>query len=222
MHKPILIYCYDAYCGWCFGFSPVIRKLCDRYHDKVQTEVVSGGMLRGDTVMPIDRIAPFIAGSYRQVEETTGVHFGEDFLWHVRNPQLSDWTLDSTLPAVALCVFREYFPEQQLAFATALQHCLYAEGRDLCDLEAYRHLLPGLGIPPEPFFEKMNTERYRLLAEEDFLLCQRLKVSGFPAVFLRENEQKVHQLCCGYTPFDMLARQLEVILDRLAPGPEKS
>jgi len=219
-NTPLLIYCYDVYCGWCYGFSPVIRQLELQFRNRVQCEVVSGGMLRGEMALPIDRIAPFIAGAYRQVEETTGVRFGEDFLWHVRNPQMSDWILDSTLPAVALCVFRDYFPDRQIAFATALQQALYAEGRDLCDVEAYRELLLRLDIPPEPFFEKMNEERYRLLAEEDFLLCGRLKVSGFPAVFLQESEQKLYQLCCGYTPYETLAGQLEAALERLATEPE--
>jgi putative protein-disulfide isomerase len=216
MNRPLLIYCYDAYCGWCYGFSAVMQELERRFRGRVQIEVVSGGMLRGDTVMPIASIAPFIAGSYRKVEEATGIRFGEEFLWHIRNPDLSDWTMDSTLPAVALCVFRDYFPDQQVAFATALQQALFAEGRDLCDIEAYRDLLLRLGIPPEQFFEKMNAERYRLLAEDDFLLCRRLKVSGFPAVFLQESEQKVYQLCCGYTPYEKLAGQLEAALKRLA------
>ena len=25
--KPAIIYCYDAYCGWCYGFGPVIKKI---------------------------------------------------------------------------------------------------------------------------------------------------------------------------------------------------
>ena len=219
MDKPLLIYCYDAYCGWCYGFSPVIRKLCEQFHDKVQTEVVSGGMLRGDTAIPIEQAASFLTEACTRVERTTGVSFGTDFLWHVRNPRMSDWTMDSTLPAIALCVFRDYFPDLQIEFATALQQALFDEGRDLCDKEAYRNLLLQFRIPPDAFIQKMNEERYRILAEEDFRLCQQLKVSGFPALYLQESEQKVHQLCCGYLDYDQLASKLDNALNLIAHNP---
>ena len=45
MDKPLLIYCYDAYCGWCYGFSPVISAIADAYKDKLEVEVLSGGMI---------------------------------------------------------------------------------------------------------------------------------------------------------------------------------
>ena len=41
------IYCYDAYCGWCYGFSPVIKQLSYAYQPQIHTEVLSGGMLAG-------------------------------------------------------------------------------------------------------------------------------------------------------------------------------
>ena len=31
--QPVIYYCYDAYCGWCYGFSPVIKKIADEYKD---------------------------------------------------------------------------------------------------------------------------------------------------------------------------------------------
>ncbi|MEI9933445.1 MAG: thioredoxin domain-containing protein [Ferruginibacter sp.] len=50
MTKPILIYCYDAYCGWCYGFSPVIKKIAQQYQKELDIEVLSGGMLIGEAV----------------------------------------------------------------------------------------------------------------------------------------------------------------------------
>ena len=31
---PVVFYCYDAYCGWCYGFSPVIRRIAEEYEGK--------------------------------------------------------------------------------------------------------------------------------------------------------------------------------------------
>ena len=42
---PRIIYCYDAYCGWCYGFSPVIKALYEKYNDQFEFETISGGMI---------------------------------------------------------------------------------------------------------------------------------------------------------------------------------
>ena len=139
--KKTIYYCYDAYCGWCYGFSPVMKKIAEAYKDEFEIEVLSGGMLIGEQVQPISKIAPYIQSAYKRVEELTGIKFGEDFLWHINNPEQSDWRMNSEKPAIALCIFKEYYPFRQLEFASDLQYALNYEGRDLDDKEAYRHLL---------------------------------------------------------------------------------
>jgi putative protein-disulfide isomerase len=42
MNQPIIYYCYDAYCGWCYGFSKVMIQIEKEYKDKLQFEVLSG------------------------------------------------------------------------------------------------------------------------------------------------------------------------------------
>jgi hypothetical protein len=36
--KPKIIYCYDAYCGWCYGFSAVINKIWGKYKENIDFE----------------------------------------------------------------------------------------------------------------------------------------------------------------------------------------
>jgi putative protein-disulfide isomerase len=139
--KPTLIYCYDAYCGWCYGFSQVIKKIHSEYKSQVETEVLSGGMILPDEPVHIGATAGYISKAYKNVEELTGIKFGEDYLWHINHPDASDWYPNSEKPAIALCIFKEYFPEQQVSFASDMQYALQYEGRDLTDDEAYRHLL---------------------------------------------------------------------------------
>ena len=112
MQKPILIYCYDAYCGWCYGFSPIIKKIAEEYSFQLDVEVLSGGMMIGENKMPIEKIGPYIQGAYKRVEEVTGIKFGDDFLWHTANPDKSDWVMNSEKPAIALCILKEIYPEQ--------------------------------------------------------------------------------------------------------------
>jgi putative protein-disulfide isomerase len=212
MNYPTLIYCYDAYCGWCYGFSPVIKKIAEDYKDKLDIEVLSGGMMTGESVMPIEKIGLFIQKSYQRVEELTGIKFGDDFLWHVNNPEQSDWVMNSEKSAIALCVFKEYYPERQLEFATDLQYALNYEGRDLDDDEAYRHLLEKYSIVAEAFYTKLKAEEYKEQAYYEFALCKQLQVTGFPTVFIQTGEGKFIMVARGFTPYEELRQRIDAVL----------
>lgn len=211
--KPTLIYCYDTYCGWCYGFSPVIKKIADNYKDRLDIEVLSGGMMIGDQVMPIEKIGPYIASSYQRVEELTGIKFGEDFLWHCNNPDKSDWVMNSEKSAIALCILKEYYPERQLEFATDLQHALNYEGRDLDDDEAYRHLLDKYNLQPEAFYTKLKAEEYKEMAYYEFALMKQLQVNGYPTVFIQTGELKFVMVARGYTSYKELQTRIDNVLE---------
>jgi putative protein-disulfide isomerase len=207
--KSTLIYCYDAYCGWCYGFSEVMKKINSEYKNKLEFEVLSGGMILPEEPIPISSAAKYIEGAYKRVEELTGAKFGEDYLWHIKHPDQSDWFPNSEKPAIALCIFKDYFPEQQIGFAADLQYALHFEGRDLTDDEAYRLLLEKYNIPSEEFYEKLMDEEYKEQAYYEFALCKQLKVSGFPAVFIQTSETKFFLVAQGYTPFETLNERIQ-------------
>jgi putative protein-disulfide isomerase len=207
-----LYYCYDAWCGWCFGFSPVIKRIAEEYKDRLSFEVLSGGMIRPETPQHFGPIARYVQTAYKRVEELSGVKFGEDFLWHVFHPDETDWFPDSTMAAIALCIIKEYAPERQVEAAGDLQYALKFEGRDLTDPEAYRHLLPKFGIPEEDFYAKLSSEEYREKAQYEFALVQQLQVTGFPAVLLQVDDLKFYLLSSGYTDYDTLKGRLEAAM----------
>ncbi|RYY97759.1 MAG: DsbA family protein [Chitinophagaceae bacterium] len=207
-----LYYCYDAYCGWCYGFSPVITRIADEYKDRLGVEVLSGGMIRPEQPTPFGPMAKYIQTAYGRVEELSGVKFGEDFLWHVFHPDETDWFPDSTMAAIALCILKEHAPGRQAEAAADLQYALNFEGRDLTDPEAYRHLLPKWGIPEEAFYAKLQSDEYREKAQYEFALVQQLQVSGFPAVLLQVDDLKFYLLASGYTDYDTLKGRIEAVL----------
>ncbi|MBS1935866.1 MAG: DsbA family protein, partial [Bacteroidetes bacterium] len=195
--KHTLIYCYDAYCGWCYGFSPVIKRIAEEYKHYFTFEVLSGGMIITEEPMPISTSATYIQKAYKTVEEHTGIKFGEDFLWHIFNSDKSDWFLSSEKPAIAMGVFKEYYPLLQVQFASDLQYALKYEGRDLCDDEAYRHLLEKYHIPADEFYKKLHSKEYKEKAYYEFALVKQLQVTGFPALLLQVNESKFFLLAKG-------------------------
>lgn len=210
--KPLLIYCYDAYCGWCYGFSKVITQIEEEYRDRVDFEVFSGGMILPEQPRHFAPMARYIQTAYKRVEELTGAQFGEDFLWHVFHPDETDWYPSSEMPAVALCILKEYHPDKAVQLAADLQHALNYEGRDLTDKEAYRHLLPKYHVPEDAFYTKLKSEEYREKAHYEFALVKQLQVTGFPAVFLQAGEAKFYLLAQGFTDCETLQARLDRVL----------
>jgi putative protein-disulfide isomerase len=215
LSKSIIYYCYDAYCGWCYGFSKVITQIAIDYKEVFDFEVLSGGMIFEEKPRHIGAIAPFIQKAYKNVEELTGIKFGEDFLSHIFHADESDWYPESTLPAIALCIFKEYFPDKAVSIASDLQYALNYEGRDLTDKEAYRHLVQKYGIPEDEFYTKLQSEEYKEKAYYEFALVKQLQVTGFPCVLMQVSDSKFYLLAQGYTDYETLKQRIENVMQEL-------
>jgi putative protein-disulfide isomerase len=212
---PVVYYCYDAYCGWCYGFSKVMTRIAEEYADQLNFEVLSGGMILPEQPRHFAPMAKYIQTAYKRAEELTGVKFGEDFLWHVFHPDETDWYPDSTMSAIALCIFKEYHPDKAVFVASDLQYALNFEGRDLTDKEAYRHLVHKYNIPEEEFYTKLQSEEYREKAFYEFALVKQLRVTGFPTVLIQVSESRFYLLAQGYTDYDTLKQRIENVLREL-------
>ncbi|HMJ46104.1 MAG TPA: DsbA family protein [Ferruginibacter sp.] len=210
--KPVLIYCYDAYCGWCYGFSSVIKKIAGDFNDSLDTDVLSGGMILPEKPVHIKKTAAYILNAYQNVEKLTGIKFGEDYLWHIRNPEESDWYPNSEKPAIAMCIFKEYYPGRVIEFAADLQYSLHFEGRDLTDDQSYIHLLEKYSIQPEVFFERLASDEYKEMAYYEFALIKQLNVTGFPTVFIQTGELKFQMVARGFTEYETLKERIENVL----------
>jgi len=214
--EPTIYYCYDAYCGWCYGFSSVVKQFAADYKNSFLFEVLSGGMIPSENPAPIAMSAGYIASNYKRVEELAGVTFGKDYLWHIMNPEESDWFPHSEKAAIALCVFKEQFPDRQVEFAADLQYALHYEGRDLTDDEAYRNLLEKYGMNADDFYTKLKSDVYKEKALYEFALCKQLQVKGFPALLLQVDESKFYLLASGYTSYENLVARVENIAKEIA------
>ena len=218
MQKPILIYCYDAYCGWCYGFSPIIKKIAEEYNFQLDVEVLSGGMMIGENKMPIEKIGPYIQGAYKRVEEVTGIKFGDDFLWHTANPDKSDWVMNSEKPAIALSILKEIYPERQLEFAGDLQYALNYEGRDLDDDEAYKHLLEKYTISENDFYTKLKSDEYKEKAYYEFALCKQLNVDSYPQVLIQLHSNKFYLITKSFSTYEEVKKGIEKALTEIKAG----
>ncbi len=209
MEKAKIIYVYDALCGWCYGFSPVITAVHEKYGDELAFEVISGGMITGKRIGPIGEVAPYISWAYKEVENTTGVEFGEGFLEGVLKDGKT--VFSSIKPAVALSVFKTWLPGKAVEFAGTLQKAVYFDGIAPEQAEAYGPYAEAYGIPAGEFVEKMKDEAYLKLAEKDFQKSAALEVNGFPSVFFVQGDT-AWLIARGYTPFEPLDERIQKLL----------
>ncbi len=210
-----LVYCYDAYCGWCFGFGNVIKKIALTFENILPVDVLSGGMILPEKPVHISVTAGYIQTAYITVEETTGVQFGKEYLWHIENPNESDWYPNSEKPAIALCIVKETDSKIALDFASALQYALHAEGRDLTDDEAYRHLISAFHLEENDFYKKLHSSLYKEKAYQDFELVKQLQVTGFPMLFLKKTSNEFIAISRGYTDYETVKFRIDSVLKKI-------
>lgn len=163
----------------------------------------------------ISAMASYIENAYPNVEKLTGITFGQDYLWHIFNSADSDWYPHSLKPAIAMTIFKEYWPSQQVNFAADLQYSHHFEGRDLTDNEAYRHLLDKYMIPEDEFYDKLEGEEYLEKARYEISLVKQLKVTGFPTVFIQADETRFYMVARGFTPYETLKNNILTVLQSI-------
>jgi len=207
-----LIYVYDALCGWCYGFSPVIARFKEAYANQFNVEVLSGGMITGNRIGQIGEVAPYIKWAYKEVENTTGITFGEAFL----NDILEDGktVFNSIPPAIALSVFKNSQKENSLAFAASIQKAIYYDGIEPEDFEAYRKIAAGYGLDASTFISNMKAAKFEKSAHREFEISARLGVRGFPSLVL-ESEGSYHKVGSGFMPFEVLKTKVFEIAKQL-------
>lgn len=203
-----LFYIYDALCGWCYGFSPIMKEFYETHKDQVSFEVISGGMITADRIGPIGDVAGYIRQAYRDVEERTGVKFGSQFLEGTM--EKGSAIFSSVPPAKALTAFRHFQPEDQVLFAHRLQHAIYFEGMEPEDLQGYANLAEEFGLHKRDYIRRLNAEDNAYATREEFMFTQQLGVEGFPMVVLKNAQNQYYLVSRGYVDLDILEKQFEM------------
>lgn len=200
MVKDTVIYVFDPMCGWCYGFSEIIKQAATEYQSDFDFQIISGGMVVGEREGPIGDFADYILGAYKRVEEYSGQTFGEPYLAQLRTKELYS---SSVIPSIALEVFKSYFPDMAINFAHEMQRAYFYDGLDLRLDEVYLELIKPYGIPEEEFLQRLHSLEYKNLALAGFQQSAHLGVSGYPAV-LAIHSGKYYSLANGFTPYQNL------------------
>ena len=181
MEKLKVIYVWDAYCGWCYGFDSVLLPFL-KAHPELEILTISGGLFAGDSVTSLGELG-FIKKANESITEFMGTPFGDAY-----NTLLDEGTemLNSAQPVAVYSAFREHLSGIALvSLIHDLQKKFFIDGKSLSKAKTYLELLEKYGLAAF-FSEKdiqtlLDTEKG---AAEDFVLSQQLDVQGFPSLLI--------------------------------------
>ncbi len=207
--KTEIIYIYDPMCGWCYGFSPVIEKLNEKYKDDFDWSIYSGGMAIGENAFEISRVSEYISGALGSVEKTSGIVFGEKF----KNEMLkSDYFYSSLKPSIALTVFKELDNQNSIKFASDIQRAFFYNAESLNELNTYLQIIKKYNLSAEEFSHKFLDPIYEAKTyNQEFYTSQSFNVSGFPTV-IAKTENKNIILSRGFQTFEKLSANIERLI----------
>jgi putative protein-disulfide isomerase len=201
--KDTITYVFDPLCGFCYAFEPEMKKLEAKYKDKFVFEIISGGMVLGKQEGAISVVAPHIAGGYKDLEKLSSARFGDAFLTKIMKP--GTYKMSSEMPSIALEVFKSMQPENAIAFANDVQIMLYYEGISLNEAANYAPLATKYGLNGKEFVQKINQSEWKTRTYAQFAEAEKMEISGFPAVVLKQNN-KIQVLYSGFETFENMAK----------------
>lgn len=209
MRKCKLITVFDPLCGWCYGFGPVLNQLHSNYADRLDFDILCGGMITGSAVGPLSNMAAYISKAYPMVETTTGIRFGEGFLAMLQDGRA---TFSSLEPSNVLTVMKELFPQDSIAASHEIQELIYSEGIDPVNYEAYLPLFRKRGAADKLVLERLNSAETSQLSVLEFAQVSQWGIKGFPACIIETPQGKLYGISNGYLPLADLELKVQPFL----------
>ncbi len=206
-----LVYFADPMCSWCYGFSPVMAALADRFEDRLPLDVVMGGLRAGNTEPMRDKDKDFIRGSWAKVGAATRQPFDMDFF------NREGFIYDTEPACRAVVTARRLLPRMSLPFLARVQQAFYAENRDMTAAGEIADVAEEAGFDRVQFADAFASAEVRNATFQDFLLAQSLGIRGFPTLIAGSDQRGYALLTNGYRPFEDLADPLEGWLAAGAP-----
>lgn len=198
-----LVYFADPMCSWCYGFSPVIAALADRFADRMPLQLVMGGLRPGNTEAMRPQDKAYIRDAWTRVNAATGQPFDFSFFERER------FTYDTEPACRAVVTARRLRPDLALPFMARIQQAFYAENRDMTSAGEIADVADEAGFDRAEFEQAFAAPETHNETFRDFLTAQELGIRGFPTLIAGSNEEGYALLTNGYRALDDLAGPLE-------------
>lgn len=198
-----LVYVFDAYCGWSYGFAPTLTELVRR-RPGLEVEVVSGGLFTGSRRVPVREFG-YVQGANAKISELTGVRFGSGYARLIAD---GTFVMDSEAAARGVAALRQAAPDRIVELAAAVQHAFYVDGLSLSDPATYRAVAEAAGLDPDTVVAAFAARGSAATAQGEFARAAGLGVHSYPTLLAVEGDRAT-TLAAGHATADQIERSLD-------------
>jgi len=203
--KPKLIYVGDPMCSWCYGISEELGKTVEFYKDRVELELVMGGLRAGGGEEWNTSFKDFL----RHHWEDVGMKSGQPFSFTLLDRPKFDYDTEPACRAVV--VAGEMAPDKMLLFFQAIQKGFYVQSKDPKQVAFYEPICEELGMDYSDFSSKFKSLQAKENTIGHFQRSAQLEVRSFPTVLLEHNG-KLHGIARGYSTFEEMRERIDAVL----------
>lgn len=138
-----IVYLFDPLCGWCYGASPALDRLCAM--DGVSVELAPVGLFAGGQGRTMDaRFAAYAWENDQRIARLTGQPFSDLYVEKVLGKTGSRF--DSAPATLALVAVALSDPGREFAALKALQKARYVDGLDTCEAAVVAQTIESAGF----------------------------------------------------------------------------
>lgn len=197
-----MFYFTDPMCSWCYGFSPVVKKLKENYPE-IDLQITSGGFSPYSQQIVDREYKEFLAFHWRNVNQRSGQFFDHSMKF------ISDsFRYDTEPSSRALSVMQELLPKKDFDYLSLMQKAFYVDGKDITDDKVLAVLAEELGIEKNSFLERFHSEEMKQKTNQGFQFSRQLGVQGFPTLLTLENGT-VKVITRGFQNYDSLKETVD-------------
>jgi putative protein-disulfide isomerase len=197
------VYFADPMCSWCYGFSPVITALAERFADRMGLRLVMGGLRAGNSEPMREEDKAYIRSAWTRVNAATGQPFDHAFF------DRETFVYDTEPACRAVVAARTLDPDGALSFMSRVSRAFYAENRDTTSDAVIADIAREAGLDAEAFAQAFAAPATRNETFHDFLTAQELGIRGFPTLIAGSDEKGYALVTNGYRPLEDLAEPME-------------
>lgn len=193
-------------CSWCWGFTPVIERVRNEYANRLEVELLLGGLRPGTThpLPPAQRQQ--ILGHWQAVNRMTGQPF------RFKGAMPEGFVYDTEPASRAVVAVSMLHPDAVFNFFRAVQSAFYVEQRNVTDAMVLAELATTVGLETQPFLQAFESAAARNITQGHFHRVRQLDVHGFPTL-IGQQESAFVLISGGYCPLEELNPKIRQWLD---------
>lgn len=200
--EKTLIYVADPMCSWCWGFSPVMAQLVERYQPHATIRLLLGGLRPGNTERFDEQKRAYILSHWHAVHARTGQPFNFAF-------QMGPaFTYDTEPSSRAIVAIRKLAPGKVWSFLQNVQEAFYVRNMDVTREETLADLAGIQAIERDEFLNTFHDPVLNQEVWEEFDQARQWGVSGFPTLLGQSGQEHI-TITHGYQPVENVIPRID-------------